>query len=253
MLLRICLILAILTGVGVIGVSQFMLKPQIEEIISQRETNKKGWDDTKKDLTKTKSTLKTTSEKLAKTEKDLEDNKSQLAATTTKFESEQKRANGLQDSLNKSNAELKNAKDELYTYSATGVKPEEIKGLISNVKSLTVENQGLKAEVDVFSKKLKNAETRINELVGTQQEDPYIPKEVRGKVLVVDPKWDFLVLDVGSRHNVPKNGVLLVSRNGELVAKVRVAEVQDGRSIANIMPGWKIKDVTEGDVVVPYN
>lgn len=252
MLLRICLILAILTGVGVIGVSQFMLKPQIETIISQREENKQGWDKTKTELTKTKTTLKNTSEKLTKTEKDLEDNKSQLAATTTKFESEQKRANGLQDNLNKSNNELKAAKDELYAYSVTGVKPEEIKGLVANVKSLTVANQGLEAEVKVFSKKLQAAEQKITELVGNQQEDPFIPKEVRGKVLVVDPKWDFLVLDVGSRHQVVKNGVLLVSRNGELVAKVRVSEVQDGRSIANIMPGWKIKDVTEGDVVLPY-
>lgn len=252
MLLRICLILAILTGVGVIGVSQFMLKPQIEGIISQREENKQGWDKTKTELTKTKTTLKNTSEKLTKTEKDLEENKTQLAATTTKFESEQKRANGLQDNLNKSNNELKAAKDELYAYSVTGVKPEEIKGLVSNVKSLTVENQALKAEVDVAMKKVNTLDQRIKELVGAQQEDPFIPKEVRGKVLVVDPKWDFLVLDVGSRHNVVKNGVLLVSRNGELVAKVRVSDVQDGRSIANIMPGWKIKDVTEGDVVLPY-
>lgn len=45
---------------------------------------------------------------------------------------------------------------------------------------------------------------------------------------------------------------MLVSRNGELVAKVRVADVQDSRSIANIMPGWKLKDVMEGDVVLPY-
>lgn len=252
MLLRICLILAILTGAGVIGVSQFMLKPQIETIISQREENKQGWDKTKTELGKTKTTLKNTSEKLAKTEKDLEDNKTQLATTTTKFESEQKRANGLQDSLNKSNNELKSAKDELYAYSTTGVKPEEIKGLIANVKGLTVENQALKAEVDVAMKKVNTLDGRIKELVGAQQEDPYVPPQVRGKVLVVDPKWDFLVLDVGSRHSIPKNGVLLVSRNGELVAKVRVSEVQDGRSIANIMPGWKIKDVTEGDVVLPY-
>jgi hypothetical protein len=83
-------------------------------------------------------------------------------------------------------------------------------------------------------------------------EDPPVPREVRGKVLVVDPKWDFLVLDVGAKQEVPEKGVLLVSRNGELVAKVRVMNVQDQRSIANIMPGWKLKDVLEGDVVVPY-
>lgn len=252
MLLRICLILAIVTGAGVIGVSQFMLKPQIETIISQREENKAGWDRTKGELAKTKTTLKNTSEKLAKTEKDLDENKTQLAATTTKFENENKRANGLQDSLTKSNNELKAAKDELYAYTATSVKPEDIKGLVSNVKSLTVENQGLKVEVDLFNKKVKTLSSQLEVLLGKDKQDPFVPREVRGKVLVVDPKWDFLVLDVGSRQNVPQNGVLLVSRNGELVAKIRVTDVQDQRSIANIMPGWKIKDVTEGDVILPY-
>ena len=79
-----------------------------------------------------------------------------------------------------------------------------------------------------------------------------MPQEVRGKVLVVDPKWDFLVLDVGAKIGLVDRGVLLVSRQGELVAKIRVTSVQDNRSIANIMPGWKLKDVMEGDVVLPY-
>ena len=89
MLLRICLILAILTGVGVIGVSQFLLRPQIETIITDRNTFKDGWDKTKTELAKTKTTLKNTSEKLAKTETSLEETKTQLTATTAKFEGEQ--------------------------------------------------------------------------------------------------------------------------------------------------------------------
>jgi len=252
MLLRICLILAILTGVGVIGVSQFLLRPQIETIITDRNTFKDGWDKTKTELAKTKTTLKNTSEKLAKTETALDETKTQLTATTAKFEGEQKRANGLQENLTKSNSELKSAKDELFAYTGTGVKPEEIRGLVSTVKSLTVNNQGLVAEVKVFSDKTKDLKTQLDRVLGRENLDPPVPREVRGKVLVVDPKWDFLVLDVGARNNIPQNGVMLISRNGELVAKVRIMDVQDQRSIANIMPGWKIKDVSEGDVVLAY-
>lgn len=252
MLLRICLILAILTGVGVIGVSQFMLKPQIEEIITTRDHNKTEWDKSKSELAKTKTTLKNTSEKLAKTESTLEETKTQLTATTAKFEGEQKRANGLQDNLNKSNGELKAAKDQLFAFESTGVKPEEIKGLVASVKSLTVESQALKVENGVLAKKLNVKEEEIAQLRGEKSQDPYLPRDIRGKVVVVDPKWDFLVLDIGAKNSLVQNGVLLVSRNGELVAKVRVMEVQENRSIANIMPGWKIKDVTEGDLVLPY-
>lgn len=252
MLLRICLILAILTGVGVIGVSQFMLKPQIEEIITTRDHNKTEWDKSKSELAKTKTTLKNTNEKLAKTESTLEETKTQLTATTAKFEGEQKRANGLQENLNKSNSELKAAKDELFAYSTTGYKPEDIKGLVSSLKGLTTENQGLKEENNVLGKKIARLQSTLDTVLGRDNLDPILPRELRGKVVVVDPKWDFLVLDIGAKNSLVQNGVLLVSRNGELVAKVRVMEVQENRSIANIMPGWKIKDVTEGDMVLPY-
>ena len=43
----------------------------------------------------------------------------------------------------------------------------------------------------------------------------------------------------------------LVSRDGKLVAKVKVRAVERDRSIANVLPGWKLTDVYEGDVAVP--
>ena len=57
------------------------------------------------------------------------------------------------------------------------------------------------------------------------------------------------VLDIGSNKGVEPRGVLVVSRNSKLVAKVRVASVQPDRSIANIIPGWKLDEVMEGDQV----
>ena len=51
MALRISLILAILAGLGVVGVSQLMLRPQIESIIEARNHNKKEWDRTAGELT----------------------------------------------------------------------------------------------------------------------------------------------------------------------------------------------------------
>ena len=75
MLLRTCLILAILAGLGVIGVSHFMLRPQIEEIIQVRNHNKEEWDKTQKRLDKTNVVLKATREKLSKTEATLEETK----------------------------------------------------------------------------------------------------------------------------------------------------------------------------------
>ena len=73
---------------------------------------------------------------------------------------------------------------------------------------------------------------------------------VTGKIVAVDPRYDFVVLDVGGNQGVVENGRLLVNRDGKLVAKVRVTKVEPNRSIANIMPDWKQAEIMEGDQVL---
>ena len=252
LLLRIFLAVAILAGVGVIVVSQVVLKPQIEEIAKTRDDNKTGWD---KELSRANGLAK----KLAATEKDLKATKASLEEAlgkvtelTGKFEAEQKRATGLQQTLEKAKSDLKTAQDDLAAYTGTGFKPEDIKGLSADLKSKIQEVEGLRDEGKLLAEKLRKAVIRIEQLTSTKDVDPVVPEKVRGKVLVVDPKWNFLVLDIGEKQDLPQNGVLLVSRDGTLIAKVRIMSVQKDRSIANIMPGWKLQDVMEGDAVVPY-
>jgi hypothetical protein len=69
--------------------------------------------------------------------------------------------------------------------------------------------------------------------------------------MAVDPKWDFVVLNVGEDQGVLPDGELLVSRDGKLVAKVIVRSVQKDRSIANLVPGWQLGEIIEGDEVIP--
>jgi len=251
MALRISLILAILAGLGVIGVSQFVLRPQIEEIVDTRDKNKKGWDDTQTKLTKETKAHKETQTKLASTEKNLDDTKTQLGAMTAKATSEETRANGLQKNLNQSNQELKVAKDKLEQWRQVGLEPDGVKALVNSEKSLKAANASLTEEGGLLVKKVKKLEDELL-VFRDKNVDPFVPAEARGKVTVVDPKWDFVVLDVGSGKGLPQRGVLLVSRNGELVAKIRVTTVEDQRSIANVVPGWKLKDIMEGDAVFPY-
>ena len=60
-----------------------------------------------------------------------------------------------------------------------------------------------------------------------------------------------MVLNVGERHGALENGVMLVNRNGRLVAKVQIRSLQPDRCIANVLPNWKLGDVMEGDQVIP--
>jgi hypothetical protein len=67
----------------------------------------------------------------------------------------------------------------------------------------------------------------------------------------VDPKWGFVVVNVGETQGAVEAGELLVSRQGKLVAKVVLRSVEKNRSIANIVPGWKLGQPIEGDEVTP--
>ena len=78
-----------------------------------------------------------------------------------------------------------------------------------------------------------------------------LPAGLKGKILVTDPKWNFVVLNVGEEQGVLEHGEFLVNRDGKLVAKVKVRSVQKDRSIANVVPGWQLGEVMEGDQVIP--
>src|SRR5436190_9807189 len=106
MLLRILLIITILIGIGAIAVSQFVVRPHIQEIITTRDKNLKDYQTEQRNHTKTKGTLKDTQAKLADTEKNLENTKTELAAANTKAADQEKRANGLETDLNKTKQDL---------------------------------------------------------------------------------------------------------------------------------------------------
>ena len=97
---------------------------------------------------------------------------------------------------------------------------------------------------------VKKQQAKIDQYESPEDAVPILPANLRGKVLVVDPKYDFVVLDIGANKGVEAKGVLIVSHDSKLVAKVKVSSVQPDRSIANIMPGWKLGPVHEGDLVV---
>ena len=59
-----------------------------------------------------------------------------------------------------------------------------------------------------------------------------------------------MVLNIGQKEGVVVNGKLLVNRNGKLVAKLRITDqITAERCIANVMPGWQLSDIMEGDEV----
>lgn len=75
---------------------------------------------------------------------------------------------------------------------------------------------------------------------------------LEGKIVAVNPSWNFVVLNVGDRQGIVMNSTLVVKRGGTSVARLRVTSVEPATSIADIIPGSvsKGKFVEPGDVAI---
>ena len=80
--------------------------------------------------------------------------------------------------------------------------------------------------------------------------DVDLPPALKGKIIAVDPKYEFVVLNIGLDDGVLARGEMLVNRSGKLVAKVRILTAEPHRSVANVLPDWKQGEIMEGDIVL---
>ena len=145
MLLRICLALAILAGLGVIGVSQFMLRPHVQEIIDVRDKNKQEWDKADKTAKQLKKDLTKTTADLDDTKKKLTDTEGARDSALAKFSEEQKRANGLLENVNKLSGDLKTKDQELSAWKNLGIPVEQVLGHLENEKKVVTANEAIEA------------------------------------------------------------------------------------------------------------
>lgn len=250
MLLRISLIIAILAGLGAGGLGYYEATTQIPALQAQRDSENSAKKDALGKLATTQKNLKKTQSDLASTQQELTDTQGERDKATARADAESKRADELSDKLTKAEADRDDAQSQLAAYQATDLKPEQIIKLNKQLKDSQENIMVLNHDIGVVQRQLAKAQNTIDRLVGV---DPTVklPAELTGKVVVVDPKWDFVVLNIGDDQGVLQDGEMLVSRDGKLVAKVVVRSVQKDRCIANVVPGWKLGEMIEGDLVTP--
>jgi hypothetical protein len=107
---------------------------------------------------------------------------------------------------------------------------------------------------ETLNRKLKENEAQMAALVQYRHDRENILQRagVSGRVLAVNPGWNFVVLSIGDKQGLMTNSPMLVMRGGEPIARVRVTSIQSSRSIADVIPGSVRQGVTvePGDHVV---
>jgi type II secretory pathway component PulC len=247
MLLRIALILAIITAIAVAVLNFVKVKEDVTTIINQRNTNREEWNKTTGMLNATNKALVATQGELDKTRKTLKTTETQLATAVAEAAKERKESERLTSELNKTREDRDDAQRKLAAYDAIGVNPDQILVLIATNKQYKKDIDSLINTNQQLTYSLRKAKEELAKYTDPDAVVP-LPPDLQGKVVAVDPKWNFVVLDVGQRQGVLARGEILISREGKLVARVKVRDVENDRCIANVMAGWKLADIFEGDV-----
>jgi len=248
-MLRICLIIAIVAGLAAGAVSFF----KVQDIITTTREKRDEWNGKYTNEfnahVKTKATLKKTTADLETTTKELTQTKSDLDAANTKVSELDKQKEDLTAKLEKATGERDTAQQELEQWRQLSITPAQVRGVISDRDKLQKEKAALIMENKLVSASRDDWMAKYNDLVGTNNAPP-LPPGLRGKILAVDPKYDFVVLNIGSDQGVLKRGEMMVDRDGRLLGKVRIYSVEKDRCVANIMPGWTRGEIVEGDEVL---
>jgi cell shape-determining protein MreC len=249
-LLRICLIITILAGLAVGGLNFVKVKEKITTLQTNLKTETEAHRKFEADYRTTKRNLDNTNIVLKQTIATLEATTSERDKLQTDLATATKRADKLNDDLTKARQERDEAQSNLAAYEATGFKPPQIVAMGKQFNAMRDNLSAAEGENKILLQNNKKIANRLAKYESPEK-PVLLPAQLMGKIMVADPKWNFVVLNVGENQGVLEDGEMLVNRAGRLVAKVKVQSVQKDRSIANVMPGWSLGEIIEGDQVIP--
>jgi len=218
-------------------------------------------------LRDTKSTLTATTANLKKTEGELKTAQDEVETTKTALDAEKATSEKLKGDVEIANTKATQAQTELEA------KVKEIADLNAKIAGMptapTADPQAA-AEVEKLRGDLQKAQTEVAEMKQVQEtlngrvkdaEDKYKAQvnEVEryrkgfartgltGRVMAVNPGWNFIVLSVGDRQGAAVGATMLVMRGGSPIGKAKITSVEPSTSIADLVPG----SVPEGYSVQP--
>jgi len=248
-MLRISLIIALVAGIAALAVSQLRVAKDIEDRKTELKTTQDSLTASQSAEAKAKKDAKEATAAADKAKKELETTKSDLATTSDKADQQEKRANELETRLNKTTQERNDSQAKLAAWEALGPTPDQIRVIMAENKKLVRENNAVSDENKLLARNLKQVRSELDILTGVKDKVE-LPAGLKGKIVAVDPKYEFVVLDIGLDDGVLARGEMLVNRSGRLVAKVRILTAEAHRCVANVVGDWKQGEIMEGDVVI---
>lgn len=164
--------------------------------------------------------------------------KSQVADLTSKVTAAEEATKAKEAELAAANQKLVEASTNSAASQTPTSSPDD-KAMIEELKTVNAKLQG---DVDSLKVQVDAAQKIAADRAALKMRDG-----VEGRVLAVNPAWNFVVLNLGDKQGVVNNAELLVKRGRQLVGKVRITSVEPSTSIADIVAN----SVPSGTVISP--
>jgi hypothetical protein len=250
MLLRISLIIAIVAGLATLYFGHFRVAERLTSLSSERDQALTAQTTAEGNERKARAEARKAREEEELAKRELADTVSTLEVTASRLAEQEKRGNQLDEALTRTMEERNVAQQTVAAWNLLGLSIDQVRTLREQLYATNQEREALGEENKILMRNVTELRARLDRLVGSEDPEIALPRGLTGTVLAVDPKHNFVVLDIGGNQGLIEEGQLLVNRNGKLVGKVRVTKVTPEQSIANIMPDWQQADVMEGDQVI---
>ena len=213
--------------------------------------------------------LMATQDLLAKAETDLKDaekakNTAQINEKTARdnllaagreLAMQRERADKHEDDLNTTRAKLVNAEKTSASWDlfqqANGTQAQ-ISQKLATFTEVNNQRANFLAENTILLSQIEKIGVELSRYTGTSVKVS-LPQNLHGTVTAVDAQFDFVVLDIGESQGAREHGELIVSRGEKLIGKLRILDVKQDHSIANILPNWKQDEIQTGDLVIVGN
>lgn len=249
-MLRIALILALVASIASVAISFVVVQPKVKEVVDTLATRTTERDTAMADAAKSKKDAQAANEAAKKTNAELQQTRSDLETAQNDLTMQRTRADKLSTDLSKTTKDKNDAQEKLAQWQVLGVTPDQVVKLQHDLKSTQDARDALDLTAKTLAKQKNALESRLSRYEG---DDKVIEMPgLKGSVVAVDGKWDFVILDVGSNQGAKERGTLIVRRGDKLVGKVRLITVEENKSVANVLSEWKQGNVAvaPGDLVL---
>ena len=236
----------------------FATKQKVEEVQGQLKEKKTALITTQGQLATTKTSLKKSEDELVAAKVTIEEKDKDIIAKKGEIDGLGAKLKEASDSLAVKTEELDKLKIALGGNNDKGPDVEQMKAEFEATKKA-------KADLEVKVAELTQVQDTLNKQLGDEKskaasaetqvkayKQNYTRQGVTGTVLAYNPGWNFVVLSIGDKQSLKAGKEMVVTRGGQMVAKVRVTSVEPSTSIADIIPSSVAKgqSVQPGDSVV---